>query len=41
MGNVIPDRLFWAQSEGDDDDGDTPTPNDPAGFDLPAHDTKH
>lgn len=40
MGNIIPDRLFWAQAETDpngapDDDGAAPI------FDLPAHDTKH
>lgn len=38
MGNVVPDRLFWAQPDaGEDEDAG----NDPAGFDLPAHDTKH
>jgi hydroxymethylpyrimidine/phosphomethylpyrimidine kinase len=38
MGNVVPDRLFWAQPESaeGEDDADAPT-----GFDLPAHDTKH
>ncbi len=40
MGNVIPDRLFWAQPETDDE-----TANDQMealqGFDMPAHDTKH
>ena len=40
MGNVLPDRLFWAQSDSDpdvdaDDDASPPI------FDLPAHDTKH
>ena len=41
MGNVIPDRLFWAQA--DDDDEATPaddTGTDPF-FELPPHDTKH
>ncbi|MFT4192625.1 MAG: bifunctional hydroxymethylpyrimidine kinase/phosphomethylpyrimidine kinase [Comamonas sp.] len=42
MGNVIPDRLFWAQGEpGDeeaDDEGTLPTAQD---FDLPDHDTRH
>jgi hydroxymethylpyrimidine/phosphomethylpyrimidine kinase len=38
MGHVVPDRLFWAQPETDDDDGSGPTAE---GFDLPAHDTKH
>lgn len=40
MGHVIPDRLFWAQSESDPDE----LPEDAgtaALFDLPAHDTKH
>ena len=41
MGNVIPDRLFWAQA----DDDDEATPADDAGadpfFELPPHDTKH
>jgi hydroxymethylpyrimidine/phosphomethylpyrimidine kinase len=37
MGNVVPDRLFWAQpgdEEGDDETGGE-------AFALPAHDTKH
>ncbi|GAB3771377.1 hydroxymethylpyrimidine/phosphomethylpyrimidine kinase [Ramlibacter monticola] len=37
MGHVVPDRLFWAQPEADDDD----EPGTSAAFDLPAHDTKH
>lgn len=41
MGNIIPDRLFWAQ---DDDDAEA-TSEDQAGtdpfFELPPHDTKH
>jgi hydroxymethylpyrimidine/phosphomethylpyrimidine kinase len=43
MGNVIPDRMFWAQPEGDEDEApgaDTPG-GGPDVFDLPAHDTKH
>lgn len=36
MGNVVPDRLFWAQPEADE-----PAEDAPPGFDLPAHDTKH
>jgi hydroxymethylpyrimidine/phosphomethylpyrimidine kinase len=40
MGNIIPDRLFWAQP-----DADTDAAADAGGpgqiFDLPAHDTKH
>ncbi len=39
MGNVVPDRLFWAQAEDtDDDDEDT---NPPSLFELPPHDIKH
>ena len=42
MGNIIPDRLFWAQA--DDDDDDT-APEDSISadpfFKLPPHDTKH
>ncbi len=41
MGHVLPDRLFWAQPEEDDEDadnGDPPSPND---FALPPHDTRH
>ena len=43
MGNVIPDRLFWAQPEddADTDESGAPGPADPAAFELPAHDTKH
>jgi hydroxymethylpyrimidine/phosphomethylpyrimidine kinase len=40
MGNVVPDRLFWAQpeaAEADDEGGDDPI----TGFELPAPDTKH
>lgn len=43
MGNIVPDRMFWAQPEsgteaGDDGAEATPTL---AGFGLPAHDVKH
>ena len=38
MGNIIPDRLFWAQSESDAEPGDDePAPS----LEMPAHDTKH
>jgi hydroxymethylpyrimidine/phosphomethylpyrimidine kinase len=40
---VIPDRMFWAQPEGDegeDEPGAGTAPEHPL-FDLPAHDTKH
>jgi len=39
MGNVLPDRLFWAQAE--DGDDDTPDIGDAADFALPPHDTRH
>ena len=41
MGNVIPDRLFWAQA---DDDDEAPPAVDAGAdpfFELPPHDTKH
>jgi hydroxymethylpyrimidine/phosphomethylpyrimidine kinase len=41
MGNVVPDRLFWAQPEGE---SDTLTEEEAQAlqvFDMPAHDTKH
>ncbi len=40
MGHVIPDRLFWAQPETDDNSDEL---NDAlsAPFDLPPHDTQH
>ena len=43
MGHVVPDRLFWAQPEADDDDADTADDGMTSDliFDLPAHDTKH
>ena len=41
MGNVVPDRLFWAQQ----DEGETELTEEEAQalqiFDMPAHDTKH
>jgi hydroxymethylpyrimidine/phosphomethylpyrimidine kinase len=42
MGHVIPDRLFWAQSDDDAVDEADPAPGTvQAAFDFPAHDTKH
>ncbi|MBC5763181.1 bifunctional hydroxymethylpyrimidine kinase/phosphomethylpyrimidine kinase [Ramlibacter albus] len=42
MGHVIPDRLFWAQPEGENvDDEVEPAAPDASAFELPAHDTKH
>jgi hydroxymethylpyrimidine/phosphomethylpyrimidine kinase len=38
MGHVLPDRLFWAQPEEEDDNGDPASPSD---FALPPHDTRH
>ena len=41
MGNVVPDRLFWAQPEGES--GEL-TPEEAQALqvlDMPAHDTKH
>ena len=39
MGHVLPDRMFWA--EPDEDDNDDPLPAATAGFDMPPHDTQH
>lgn len=43
MGNVVPDRLFWAQPETGDDDEETSENGTSSlmGLDLPPHDTKH
>ncbi|WP_041676556.1 bifunctional hydroxymethylpyrimidine kinase/phosphomethylpyrimidine kinase [Ramlibacter tataouinensis] len=42
MGNVVPDRLFWAQPEGDDNESLTEEEAQALQvFDMPAHDTKH
>ncbi len=41
MGHVVPDRLFWAQSEDDDDDDDAAGMDTVPDFDFPDHDTKH
>ncbi len=41
MGHVVPDRLFWAQPEGE---AEELTPEEAQAlqvFDMPAHDTKH
>jgi len=38
MGHIVPDRLFWAQPEEDDDETDADVPVD---FALPPHDTRH
>jgi hydroxymethylpyrimidine/phosphomethylpyrimidine kinase len=41
MGNVVPDRLFWAQPEDADADEEEGGSSTAELFDLPAHDTKH
>ena len=40
MGHAVPDRLFWAQADADDDTDEDDAPFSP-GFDFPPHDTKH
>ncbi len=39
MGHVIPDRMFWAEPDEEDNDDTLPTPTE--GFDMPPHDTQH
>ena len=48
MGNIVPDRLFWAQADTDEQDAGDEADSDPDGalpplpsFDLPPHGTKH
>ncbi|MFC5496081.1 hydroxymethylpyrimidine/phosphomethylpyrimidine kinase [Caenimonas terrae] len=41
MGNVIPDRLFWAQPEGETEPLTEEEAQALQVFDMPAHDTKH
>ncbi|MDB5947379.1 MAG: phosphomethylpyrimidine kinase (HMP-phosphate kinase)-like protein, partial [Ramlibacter sp.] len=41
MGNVIPDRLFWAQPEGEAEALSEEEAQALQVFDMPAHDTKH
>jgi hydroxymethylpyrimidine/phosphomethylpyrimidine kinase len=41
MGNVIPDRLFWAQPEGESDELTDEEAQALQVLDMPAHDTKH
>jgi hydroxymethylpyrimidine/phosphomethylpyrimidine kinase len=42
MGHIVPDRMFWAEpddeDEASDEDDDLPSLE---GFGLPPHDTKH
>ena len=41
MGNVVPDRLFWAQPEGETQPLTEEEAQALQVFDMPAHDTKH
>jgi hydroxymethylpyrimidine/phosphomethylpyrimidine kinase len=41
MGNVVPDRLFWAQPEGEVEPLTEEEAQALQVFDMPAHDTKH
>ena len=41
MGNVVPDRLFWAQPEGETESLTDEEAQALQVFDMPAHDTKH
>ncbi|RZA14044.1 MAG: hydroxymethylpyrimidine/phosphomethylpyrimidine kinase, partial [Lysobacteraceae bacterium] len=42
MGHVVPDRLFWAQPDTDDEDDEAESADSTIeGFELPPHDTKH
>jgi hydroxymethylpyrimidine/phosphomethylpyrimidine kinase len=50
MGHIVPDRMFWAQPEDDEDDGGEAAAEDEPlidetqaleGFVMPPHDTKH
>jgi hydroxymethylpyrimidine/phosphomethylpyrimidine kinase len=41
MGNVVPDRLFWAQPEGEPQELTREEAQALQVLDMPAHDTKH
>ncbi|MBP7567688.1 MAG: bifunctional hydroxymethylpyrimidine kinase/phosphomethylpyrimidine kinase, partial [Burkholderiaceae bacterium] len=41
MGHVVPDRLFWAQPDTDEDDEAEAQDSTIEGFELPPHDTRH
>ena len=41
MGNVVPDRMFWAQPEPDNDELTDNEMDDLQGFAMPPHETKH
>lgn len=40
MGGIVPDRMFWAQGEDDDEASDAETPG-PADFENPFNETRH
>ena len=44
MGHIVPDRMFWAQPDDDEDESEEPMIDDAQaleGFVMPPHDTKH
>ncbi|MGH6625470.1 MAG: bifunctional hydroxymethylpyrimidine kinase/phosphomethylpyrimidine kinase [Burkholderiaceae bacterium] len=41
MGNVVPDRLFWAQPESEADDSTDDETEALPGLEMPPHETKH
>jgi hydroxymethylpyrimidine/phosphomethylpyrimidine kinase len=42
MGQVLPDRMFWAQPDDDEpEDEPEPDPSDTSGYEIPPHDTRH
>ena len=41
MGHVIPDRLFWAQADTDDESDEDGVAGPASTLDLPPHDTQH
>jgi len=41
MGHVLPDRLFWAQAETDEEDAGEGVAEGPSDFALPPHETRH
>lgn len=43
MGHIVPDRMFWAHPDDDEEDDDPDTDPEPGveGFVMPPHDTQH
>ena len=41
MGQVLPDRMFWAQPDDEDNDDEEPPSAAAEGYELPPHDTQH